>query len=310
MVKVLVTGGAGFIGSHLVERCLQKGYQTTVVDNLMTGSLSNLKDCLAHIELLEGSVEEISTLPIDLNEYDIIFHLAASAYVPPSVENPLYDYRSNLWSTFVLLEELRKLSKIPALIYASSAAVYGDPLKIPITEKELTVPVSPYGVSKLAAERYINVYARLYGIRATSLRLFSVYGPRQRKQVIYDLMKKLINDPSHLSVIGDGSQQRDFVFVEDVVNAFFAAWDNSSLHGDVYNVASGHHVSIEQLVQILCQVSNLNPKIEFSGSTRLGDAERWIVDITKLKTLGCVPSVTLNIGLERTYQWLCLQLNY
>jgi UDP-glucose 4-epimerase len=179
--------------------------------------------------------------------YDAIFHFAANAYVPPSVANPAWDYQINFESTFQLLEAMRAVQHPATLVYASSAAVYGNPLRIPVSETDATFPISPYGVGKLAAERYVAVYSGLYGIRAASLRLFSIYGPRQRKQVVYDLMERISQNRDELFIHGDGTQERDFGYVEDVARAAMIVAERGALGGEVYNVGSGQPVSIDWL---------------------------------------------------------------
>jgi UDP-glucose 4-epimerase len=189
------------------------------------------------------------------------------------------------------------------LIYASSAAVYGDPQRMPIQEIDLTIPISPYGVGKLSAERYIAVYSRLYGLRAASMRLFSVYGPRQRKQVVFDLIRKMIQDPSEVSIYGDGTQVRDFNYVEDTSRSMIIAAEHAPLLGEVYNVASGKEFSIGELVESLCHILCIKPKLIYSGAVRPGDPEKWSVDISRLMGLSYQPQVSLEDGLRRTVEW-------
>jgi UDP-glucose 4-epimerase len=302
--SVLVTGGAGFIGSHLVEKLLAGGAQTTVIDNLSTGSLANLGSVIDNITLIVGDLGDLLRhKQLVLEQYDFIFHLAANPYIPPSVENPTYDFQQNLHNTVMLLETLRVAANPPRLVNTSSAAVYGNPVRLPIEENDATVPISPYGVSKLAAERYVAVYSQLYGLRATSLRLFSVYGPRQRKQVIYDLLHRLRQNPGQLEILGDGSQERDFVFVQDVVQAMLLAATDTPGRGEAYNVASGKTITIRELATAICNVCGLRPKITYSGSIRLGDAEKWTVNVTSLRQLGHSPTISLYDGLMLTREW-------
>ena len=302
--RVLITGGAGFIGSHLAEYLVKLGYRVTVVDDLSTGSQENLGDLLPQIELVVGDIAEILQNGIfQLEQFSLIFHLAANPYIPPSVENPLFDYRLNLHNTLILLEALRSMSRSPRLINVSSAAVYGNPSSLPIRETDPTVPISPYGVSKLAAERYVSVYSQIYGIPATSVRLFSVYGPKQHKQVIYDLLVHLRKNPPYLEVLGDGSQSRDFTYVDDVVRAMSHIATEAPAKGEVFNVASGKTHSISDMVSHLCHLHNRSPEVKYTGKIRYGDAEKWVVDISRLRQLGFQPQTTLEDGLVAVKAW-------
>jgi len=302
--NVLVTGGAGFIGSHLVQALVANRARVTVIDNLSHGSLSNLAGCLRGVEFLEMDV--LAPQSQDLlatHRFDVVYHLASNAYVPPSVEDPISDLHVNLLATFQLLETIRQRSPATALVYFSSAAVYGSPERIPVSETAPLAPISPYGVSKLAAERYVAVYSHLYGLKAASLRLFSVYGPRQTKQVVYDLMKKLHHDPRELRMHGDGSQIRDFCYVDDVVDAALLTLARGPLGGEVYNVASGTGCSMRDLAELICEVAGVTPRFVFSGRVREGDAQRWVADLTRLRALGYSPQVSLPEGIARTYVW-------
>jgi UDP-glucose 4-epimerase len=203
----------------------------------------------------------------------------------------------------MFLEALRLTSNPPRLVNISSAAVYGNPACLPIRETDPTVPISPYGVSKLAIERYVAVYSEIYGLRATSLRLFSVFGPRQRKQVVYDIFCRLRNNATRLEVLGDGSQARDFIYVLDVVQAMVLAAEKAPGLGEAYNVASGATHSIAELVAALCDVCGLTPEVVYTGHIRSGDAEKWEVDISRLLQVGFKPRVSLEIGLAAVRDW-------
>lgn len=303
-LNVLVTGGAGFIGSHLVEQLVVSGAFVTVVDNFSTGCLSNLNRVSDRIEIKELDVRRLAWQNLlSSRQYHVIYHLAANAYVPPSVERPAWDSRINFGSTLRLLEALRKMNWPGALIYASSAAVYGNPVHVPIKEDDPLIPISPYGVGKLAAERYISVYCQLYNLRASSLRIFSVYGPRQHKQVVFDFIQKITHNQHELFIYGDGSQIRDFNYVEDLARAAIIVTERGDLKGEVYNVASGHECSIRELAENLCNTMCSSPKFVYSGVIRPGDPEKWLVDISKLAKLGYQPNVLLNEGLRRTVDW-------
>lgn len=298
---ILVTGGAGFIGSHLVEHLVAAGAPVTVVDNLATGRLEHLQTVAPNVNLVVGDLGDVLRLKrIKLEDYACVFHLAANSYIPPSVANPAFDFHANLQNSFALLEALRQTANAPGLVNVSSAAVYGNPVRLPIRETDPTIPIAPYGVSKLAAERYVAVYSLLYGLRAVSVRLFSIYGPRQRKQVVYDLFCKLQANPKRLEILGDGSQARDFTYVLDVVQALVLVATAAPNHGEVYNVASGTTHTIAELVEACCRVSGLKPEIVYTGQIRPGDAEKWVVDISLLRQLGFDPRTDLETALTAT----------
>ena len=298
---VLVTGGGGFIGSHLVAKLVELGVAVSVITRSVSEKLSGVSP---KIQLIQKDLgEALRDNLLQLSDYNIIFHLSGNPYVPPSVEDPVYDYNMNLHTTFQLLEQLRHQKRQPRVIYASSAAVYGNPKHMPIHEDDPTFPISPYGVSKLAAERYLAVYSQLYGLRGSSLRMFSVFGPGQRKQVVFDMLIKLQANPLQIEVLGDGSQARDFCYISDVIHAMLVVAENAPGQGEVYNVASGESHSISELVQILCRLCDVQPDITYTGQIRQGETERWTVDISALCGIGFQPSVSFEEGLRRVKAW-------
>jgi UDP-glucose 4-epimerase len=299
--RVLVTGGAGFIGTHLVRRLVADRADVTVVDDLSAPSARPVPTDVTWYRLrlpdprLRALVAE--------GRYDQVYHLAGAAYVPPSIEDPAGDLGNNAAVTLDVLEAVRRGSPATPVVYTSSAAVYGSPTVLPIAESTPIIPVSPYGVSKYAAEQYVSLYARLHGLRTASLRLFSVFGPGQRKQVVFDIIAKLANDPLHLEVIGAGTEMRDFVYVEDVVAAAIAVMNQAPLHGEVYNVASGTGISIRDLVAAVIAELGLSPQVRYTGETRPGDALHWIGDVARLKAVGYSPAVSLGEGVRRVAAW-------
>ncbi|MEV6066942.1 NAD-dependent epimerase/dehydratase family protein [Nocardia sp. NPDC052001] len=301
---VLVTGGAGFIGSHLVELLVAAGARVTVLDNFTSGSRDNLAAVADAITLRETDIRQLDW-PEYLTEHpaDFIFHLAANAYVPPSVEDPAFDLELNFQTTFRLLEALRGLKWPGRLVFASSAAVYGNSVRIPISEDDPTVPISPYGVGKLAAERYLAVFANLYGLNMASVRFFSAFGPRQRKQVVFDLLAKLDRDHERLFIHGDGTQVRDFLFVGDAARSVMIVAANAPLRGEVYNVGAGREYTIDQLAKSLCSITGLHPDFDYSGSNRPGDPEQLVVDISRLNAIGYQPHTDFDQGLTTTVAW-------
>lgn len=300
---VLVTGGAGFIGSHLVEELVRRGSQVTIVDNVSTGHLSNLDAVRDRVDLriLDLRRDDLRPLLTERN-FDTVFHIAANAYVPASVEDPRTDFENNVLASFNLLEALREAALQTRLIHTSTAAVYGDGSPT-LQEDDPTVPIAPYGVSKLAAERYVAIYPRLYGLRTANLRLFPVYGPRLRKQVIYDLMRKVHKNPHELFIYGDGTQVRDFNYVANVVEALFTVAEQAKLEGEVYNVAAEEFVTIEKLAQMICERMEVTPRFVYSGDVGPGVSQRWSADISRLKSLGYRCSVGFADGLKDTVAW-------
>lgn len=302
--SALVTGGAGFIGSHLCEALVRQGADVTVVDDLSTGDVSNLHAVADEIDFRQ--LDMLSSEFLDLvagGQFDVIFHLAGNSYVPPSVKWPDRDFALNLQAPFQILEALRCNAPNTRLITASTASVYGNPAVVPVPETAPTVPIAPYGVSKLAAERYVLVYSLLYGIKAASLRFFSVFGPRQKKQLVYDFFQKLHRDPARLEIIGDGTQIRDLVYVTDVVQALLLVNDHAPLIGEVYNVGTGKGNSTLEVGEAVARAAGLEPTITFTGEVRPGDCEKWIADISRLESLGFTPRVGLQEGVERICHW-------
>lgn len=302
--SVIVTGGAGFIGSHLVELLVEAGARVTVLDILRSGRRENLAAVADSITFIECDVCSVDWAPYLAGETtDVIFHFAANAYVPPSVESPSFDYETNFAATFRLLEALRQTQWNGRMVFASSAAVYGNAVRVPIREEDPTVPISPYGVGKLAAERYLAVFAQLYGLNLASVRFFSAYGPRQRKQVVFDLLTKLSNDHDQLPIHGDGTQARDFLYVKDAARSAMIVAANSELNGDAYNVGAGFEYTIDNLAKSLCKLTGLNPAFRYTGSNRPGDPEKLVVDISKLESLGYKPQFEFEEGLATVVRW-------
>ncbi|HAW52457.1 MAG TPA: nucleoside-diphosphate sugar epimerase [Flavobacteriales bacterium] len=301
MKKVIVTGGAGFIGVHLVYELLERQFEVTVIDKSVNKLLSNVKTNQKFLTLIESDV--ISALEnnlVSLDEFDVVFHLAGVSVVSVSVKTPDVDMQANLLSTFHLLERLRTSNNPPAIIFASSAAVYGNPQKIPIMEGDPTYPLSPYGVSKLSAERYIDVYCKLYDIAGATLRIFSVYGPED-KRVVHDIFRKLEENRERLFLLGNGSQERDFIYVEDVARALFLVADRAPKMGEVYNVGSGRSTSISQLAKEICQAVGVSPKIEYENKERPDDPDISVANIDRLKKLGFECKFSLQDGIKRIY---------
>jgi UDP-glucose 4-epimerase len=309
--SALVTGGAGFIGSHLAEALVERGVQVTIVDDLSNGSLENIRTIAGRVNFYSLDIRSPAFIELLLSgNFKTLFHFAAEAYVPPSVKNPENNYLVNLAGPFYILEALRKAKLDTTLIIGSSAAVYGNPCHIPISELDPTFPISPYGVSKLAIERYTAVYSQIYGLKAASLRLFSIYGPRQRKQIVYDFIHKVDTNPDEMEILGDGTQVRDLIYVKDVVQAVLLIWEHAPLEGEVYNVAAGVGLSTRQVAATVAHVMGVSPALRYTGNIRPGDAEKWVACIDKIIALGFWPRFSFEQGVRQTVEWYhtCHQL--
>lgn len=301
-MKTWVTGGAGFLGSHVVDALVAAGRAVTVVDDFSTGLEENLAG--APVALLRHSLRDAAVEDaLRAEQPEVIFHLAGDALVARSVADPTADCDRNLLATLALLEAVRRVSPVTKVLFASTGAVYGDRAEKPFQETDGVWPISPYAVAKLAAERYCYAFAHTYGLRTCSLRLFSVYGPRQTKQVVYDLIRKIHSRPDELTLFGDGTQERDFSHARNIVDAFLLAAETAEFHGEVINVAGDEIVTIRQLAEMLCEMMGARPRLAFTGQRRPGDSQRWVADTSRLRGLGYRPRVALSVGLRDTIEW-------
>ncbi|MFH0899649.1 MAG: SDR family oxidoreductase [Pseudomonadota bacterium] len=306
--RALVTGGAGFIGSHLVDRLLRDGHEVTVIDNLSSGRLENLADARRHpgFELHQLDVADHEAVKPLFAGIRWVFHLAGIADIVPSVERPLDYYRANVTGTASVVEAAR-LAGSERLVYAASSSCYGIPATYPTSESETIRPQYPYALSKYLGEQIVLHWAQVYGLQCVSLRLFNVYGPRSRTSGSYGavfgvfLAQKLAGKP--LTVVGTGEQTRDFTFVDDVVSAFVAAATaaRSDLAGEAMNIGSGRAVSVNRLVELLGGEVVHIPE-------RPGEPRCTLADNSKaLRLLGWQPRVTFEKGvtvmLEHIERW-------
>jgi UDP-glucose 4-epimerase len=295
-MNTLVTGGAGFIGSHLVDRLLADGHHVVVLDNFSTGRIENLVEAQAHarFSLVRVDVVEEASLRPYLEGIDWVFHLAALADVVPSIERPLNYHRANVAGTVSVLEAARQ-ANVKRFVYAASSSCYGIPHVYPTPESAEIHPQYPYALTKHLGEQCVLHWAEVYRLPAVSLRLFNVYGPRSRTSGAYGavfgvfLAQKLHQRP--LTVVGDGTQTRDFVFVSDVVEAFSLA-AASKVTGEVFNVGSGQPHSVNRLVELLGREIVHVPK-------RPAEPERTHADVSKIeKILGWRPTVSFEEGVK------------
>jgi UDP-glucose 4-epimerase len=305
--KALATGGAGFIGSHLVEALVAAKCGVTVVDNLSSGNLSNLEPLKDRITFYQGDIRQKDILEEAAEGCDVIFHLAAIVSVPQTVENPVESAEVNDIGTLNVFEAAR-LRNVRRIVFSSSCAVYGDDPLLPKVETMKPMPASPYAVQKLSAEHYARVYNDLFGVESVSLRYFNVFGPRQDPSspysgVISIFMTRSLSKQAAV-IHGDGNQSRDFVYVKDVVNANLLAASMKQPRGSIFNIGTGSQVRINQLWERIASLSgqkNLKPRYE---PARAGDILNSYagMDLAKSK-LKFDPECSLEQGLELTLEW-------
>ncbi|MBW2608287.1 MAG: SDR family oxidoreductase [Deltaproteobacteria bacterium] len=304
--KALITGGAGFIGSHIVDALLSNGCQVAVIDNLATGKLSNLKHIRDKISFYKGDICDRQALDTAVKDCEVIFHQAAMVSVPQTVKNPVGSAMVNEIGTLSVLESARK-HNVKRVVLASSSAVYGDDPQLPKCETMVSKPLSPYAVQKLTGEYYARLYNELYGLETVCLRYFNVYGPRQDPTspysgVISIFMSKAISKEAPV-IYGNGNQYRDFVFVDDVVKANLLAAITEGASGEVFNIGTGKYVTIEKLWKMTCDLCSLNIKPEYKPP-RDGDIVESVSSIDYAETvLGYQPEYLFEKGLEITFNW-------
>ena len=298
--STLVTGGAGFIGSHIVDRLVAEDVKVTALDNLSTGKLSNLSECdskknFCFVKEDLNNPTEVRKL---LNDIEIVFHMAADPEVRTGFDNPESSYRENVRNTFFLLEEIRK-SNVKKIVFASSSAVYGDATVLPTPENYgPLLPISAYGASKLACEAYVSSYCNNYGIQGVIIRPANVIGARGRHGVSWDFVNQLKKDSTKLVVLGDGKQTKSYIHISDGITGIFTCLEKSKNKVEVYNLGSQDRVEVISIAKIVCKNMNLEG-IEIittggvdGGRGWVGDIKYAHLDISKLKSLGWLPKLS------------------
>ncbi|SDF71889.1 NAD-dependent epimerase/dehydratase family protein [Sporolituus thermophilus] len=302
-MKVLVTGGAGFIGSHTVDKLIQEGCQVTVVDDLSTGRRENVNDQAAFVEMDVCSPALFELFAV--GQFDGVVHLAAQTLVPVSLDKPDFDCRVNVLGTVNVLEACHRYG-VRRVVLASSAAVYGDGVVVPAVEDAHLAPTSFYGLSKLTAEKYLAMYSQVYGLEGVALRYANVYGERQGdggEGGVVSIFARRMARGDVLTVFGDGNQTRDFVYAGDVANANWLALVTPNISG-VFNVGTASETSVNDLAHLLANAAGRPVDIQY-GPPRTGDIYRSALDNRLARErLGWQPQVPLAEGLARTWQWM------
>ena len=302
----LVTGGAGFIGSHIAEALVKRGERVRVLDNLLTGKRENLDHLIDQVEFVEGDIRDPEQTRAAVEGVNIIFHEAAIPSVPRSVTDPQLNHDSNVQGTFNVLMAARAAG-VKRVVYAASSSAYGETEVLPKQEDMPPSPLSPYAAAKLFGEYYMQVFTRVYGLETVSLRYFNVFGPRQDPSspysgVISKFATALLTEQTPV-IYGDGEQSRDFTFIDNVVDANLRAAEAPNASGQVINLGVGQRITLNALLAEMQKVLGTNLPPEYR-EMRTGDVRHSLADITRAQTLlGYEPSVQLPEGLARTIAW-------
>lgn len=290
-MKVLITGGAGFIGSHLAEKLLESGYRVTILDNLSSGSLENLSGIMNEVEFVEGDCTNPQDVANSVKDVTLVFHLAANPEVRLELCDPESCFKENVYATHVILEAVRK-SDVKTVVYASSSTVYGEAKVVPTPEGSPLEPISIYGASKLASESLIAAYSRTYGFKAVVYRFANIVGARSMHGVVYDFLHKLRREPTQLEILGDGNQSKSYLYVDDCMNAIMLSLQKTKKHVEIFNVGSEDQITVKEIAKIVVKEIGLrNVKFVFTGGVDegrgwKGDVKNMFLDTRKIRSLG------------------------
>jgi UDP-glucose 4-epimerase len=304
--RILVTGGAGFIGSHLVDVLSKNKNEVSVVDNFSTGRKEYLSQSKNKVKIMEGDLRVLDFVMKNVKDVDMVFHLAANYSVELSSKNPIFDFESNVITTLNILEAMRK-NDIPTIVFTSSSTVYGESDKFPIPENAELKPISNYGASKVSAEAYIHSFSQLYGIKGLILRYANIIGPRSEHGIIPDFIKRLKKDRKKLLILGNGKQKKSYLYVSDCIDASLFALDHFNKSFDIFNVGSEEWITVDEIARIVCEEIGLtNVKFEYTGGDRgwLGDVLKFLLDIEKLRKLGWKPRYSIEQSIRKSVEWV------
>lgn len=311
-MKILVTGGAGFIGSHLVDALIAKGHTTIVVDSLIEGRKENIEHQLnaGKCEFIKGDIRDKDLILNKLPKVDMVYHFAADPDVRSSVPNPMGSYDHNMNGTLNILEYIRAKG-IKKMVFASSGGtVYGEVDKFPVDENFILMPISPYGASKAAAEMYLSAYASAYEIKIATVRFANIFGDRSLHGVGYDFFLKLKENPNELTILGDGTQQKSYLYVSDAVDASVLVGmnlDNQKKWYDYYNVGSDDWFDVKTIAGMYEEEMGLKSvKHGFTGGTKgwVGDVAKMLLSTEKIRKIGYSDKVSFKEGVHRYVTWL------
>ncbi|HVZ73679.1 MAG TPA: NAD-dependent epimerase/dehydratase family protein [Polyangia bacterium] len=307
-MKAFVTGGAGFIGSNLVDRLLARGDDVVAYDNLSTGRKEFLRDALANprFELVEGDLLDTSALGAAMRGVDFVFHLAANADVRFGTEHPERDLQQNTIATFNVLEAMRA-NGVKRIAFSSTGSIYGEPTVFPTPEDgPFPVQTSLYGASKLACEGLISAYAEGFGFQGWIFRFVSILGERYTHGHVFDFYKRLRADPTKLHVLGNGKQRKSYLYVQDCIDAIFLATARTDVRTAVYNLGTDEYCQVTDSIGWITGALGLQPTLSFAGGERgwIGDSPFIFLDCKRVRGLGWAPKLTIQQGIIRTLEYL------
>ena len=307
-MKILVTGGAGFIGSHLTERLLQTGHEVSVYDNFSTGQRQFLKAAEddGRFELFEADLLDETTLDSSMQGVDFVWHLAANADVRFGTDRPRLDLEQNTIATSNVLEAMRK-NNVQNIVFSSTGSIYGEASVIPTPEScPMPTQTSLYGASKLACEGLISAYCEGFNMRGWIFRFVSILGERYTHGHIFDFYRKLLENPSNLAILGNGQQRKSYLYVHDCLDAMFQAVENASARVNILNLGTDEYVQVNDSVDLITSHLGLTPERSYSGGERgwIGDNPFIFLDCNRIRSLGWSPQYNIREGILKTLKWL------
>ncbi|AEH24935.1 NAD-dependent epimerase/dehydratase family protein [Pyrococcus yayanosii] len=312
-MRVLVTGGAGFIGSHLVDRLMEEGHRVRVLDDLSAGRLENIRRWLNHnrFEFVRGDMRNPEIVREAVEDVDVIFHLAANPEVRISSQSPVLLYETNVLITYNLLQAIRD-SNVKFLVFTSSSTVYGDAKVLPTPETAWLEPISVYGGAKLAAEALISGYAHIFDFKALVFRLANIIGERSNHGVIYDFINKLRRNPEELEILGDGTQRKSYLHVSDTIEGMLHIFEHFRKEDkvyDVYNLGNEDWITVREIAEIVSEEMGLRPVFKFTGGVDggrgwKGDVKFMLLSIEKAKRTGWRPRMSSREAVRKTVKEL------
>jgi len=311
-MKIFVTGGAGFIGSHLNDALLQKGHDVSVIDNFVLGTMDNVKHNLSNnsFKLYREDILNLNKLEdiFETEKFDVVFHLAANSDIQKSIEAPSVDYELTFQTTFNVLLCMKKF-QVNKILFSSSSAIYGESSAVLREDSGPLFPISHYGAAKLASEAFISSFCENYGVKAWIFRFPNVVGERATHGVIQDFVRRLRSNPEILNVLGDGNQNKPYLYVKDLVDAMLFCWEQSNDKINYFNIGVDTRTRVKTIADIVIRNMGLNPRINFTGGDRgwVGDVPEFTYDLAKLKRLGWMPRHTSDEAVELAVRAMLLE---